>query len=72
MAQGVSRHVVRFVDYDGRVYALREIQTESAEREYRMLRRLGEERLPAVEAVGVVTGRADGAGHELGAVLQHL
>ncbi len=69
MAHGVSRHVVRFVDYEGRVYALKETQAEPAEREYQLLRRLAEERLPAVEAVGVVTGRTDAAGHELGAVL---
>ena len=65
MAHGVSRHVVRFVEYDRRVFALKETQPDLAEREYRLLRQLEEERLPAVEAVGVVTDRGD----ELSAVL---
>ncbi len=37
MARGVSRHVVRFVAYDERVYALKETDAASAEREYRRL-----------------------------------
>jgi hypothetical protein len=69
MAHGVSRHVVRFVEYDSRVFALKETQPRFAEREYRILRELAEERLPAVEAVGVVTGRRDEHDEELGAVL---
>jgi hypothetical protein len=41
-AQGVSRHVVRFVAAGGRAYALKETSLELAEREYRMLRGLVE------------------------------
>jgi len=60
MARGVSRHVVRFVAYEGRVYALKETSTELAQREFRSLRALAQEGLPVVEAVGVVTGRTRG------------
>jgi hypothetical protein len=61
VARGVHRHVVRFVDYDGALYALKELPPRVAGREYRMLRKMAEEALPVVEAVGVVSraGRAD-------------
>lgn len=54
VARGVHRHVVRFVDYDGRLYALKEMPRRLAQREYGLLRRMAEESLPVVEAVGVV------------------
>jgi hypothetical protein len=54
VARGVHRHVVRFVDYDGRLYALKELPPRVAQREYRLLRKMAEESLPVVEAVGVV------------------
>lgn len=60
MAHGVSRHVVRFVRYDQRVYALKETSSARAESEYRMLRALAEDRLPVVEPVGFV--RRGGSG----------
>jgi hypothetical protein len=69
VARGISRHVVRFVDYDGRVYALKETEHPLAEREYRLLRALAERGLPAVEAVAVVSGRRTPDGEPLGAVL---
>jgi hypothetical protein len=62
MARGISRHVVRFVAYDDRVYALKETEAGAAEREYRMLLALREERLPAVEPVGVARWRTAGGG----------
>jgi hypothetical protein len=52
--RGIHRHVVRFVDYDGRLYALKELAPRLAEREYRLLRRLEEESIPVVEPVGMV------------------
>ncbi len=67
--RGLSRHVVRMVQYEGRVYALKETIEGPADHEYRMLRRLEDEGLPSVRAVGVVTGRVDHDGNELGAVL---
>jgi hypothetical protein len=72
MARGVSRHVVRFLSYDGRVYAAKETTAELAEREFRSLRALAQEGLPVVEAVGVVTGRTtvgDGDGETPDAAL---
>lgn len=55
MAHGMSRHVVRFVRYDDRVYALKETDEPLARSEYSMLRELREEHLPVVEPVGYVT-----------------
>jgi hypothetical protein len=70
VVRGISRHVVRFVDYDGRLYALKELPARYAEREYRLLRRLAEESMPVVDVVGVVSERPA----ELDAVLitEHL
>ena len=69
MVMGPSRHVVRFVRDGERVYALKEMSGSDAEREYAMLRLLATERLPAVEAVGLVTGREATEGEPLDAVL---
>jgi hypothetical protein len=54
VVRGISRHVVRFVEYDGTVYALKELPERLAYREYRLLRRLNAEVMPAVLVVGVV------------------
>jgi hypothetical protein len=59
LIRGISRHVVRFVDYDGALYALKELPERPARREWTLLRRLESQSLPVVEAVGVVTGRAN-------------
>jgi hypothetical protein len=74
LPRGISRHVVRFVRLSGRVLAAKEIGEDLARREYgllRMLRRLG---LPAVEPLGVVSGRVAADGTELDPVLltRHL
>jgi hypothetical protein len=69
MAHGSSRHVVRFVSDGERVFALKETATDDAQREYRMLRMLTTEGLPAVEAVGVITDRSTDEGDPLDAVL---
>jgi tRNA A-37 threonylcarbamoyl transferase component Bud32 len=60
---------VRFVEYDGALYALKELPERPARREWTLLRRLEGQGLPVVEAVGIVTGRG-----ELDAVLitRHL
>ena len=57
LARGIGRHVVRFVDYDGSLYALKELPPSLARREYRLLRALADLGLPAVETVGVVSDR---------------
>ncbi|MGD9573346.1 MAG: DUF4032 domain-containing protein [Thermoleophilia bacterium] len=67
MARGISRHVVRFVAYEDRVYALKETDPSAARREYRMLLELREEGLPAVEPVGVARWRGEREGGGPGA-----
>ena len=57
--RGISRHVVRFVEYDGALYALKELPERPARREWTLLRRLEGQALPVVEAVGIVTERGD-------------
>ena len=52
--RGISRHVVRFVEYSGVFYALKELPHRLAHREYRLLRELARNGLPVVEAVGIV------------------
>jgi tRNA A-37 threonylcarbamoyl transferase component Bud32 len=74
LPRGISRHIVRFVQLSGHVYAVKETREPIAHREYRTLRelrRLGE---PAVEPVGVVTGRVstDGEPIEPALVTRHL
>ncbi|MBL8774530.1 MAG: DUF4032 domain-containing protein [Acidimicrobiales bacterium] len=62
MAHGISRHVVRFVRYDHRVYAVKETTRAAAEAEHRALVLLRNTRLPSVEPVGLVrTREPDGA-----------
>jgi len=74
LPRGISRHIVRFVQLSSHVYAVKETREPIAHREYRTLRelrRLGE---PAVEPVGVVTGRVstDGEPIESALVTRHL
>jgi hypothetical protein len=69
LERGIGRHVVRFVAVAGSYYALKELPTPLAEREYRFLGHLTGENVPAVEPVGVVTQRLGTAGEELEAVL---
>jgi tRNA A-37 threonylcarbamoyl transferase component Bud32 len=54
VAHGIGRHVIRFVEYGASFYALKELPSALAQREYRLLRALERDGLPAVEAVGVV------------------
>jgi hypothetical protein len=55
--RGISRHIVRFVEADGHVYALKEIDERLARREYRLLGRLAEMGMPAVSALGICIER---------------
>jgi hypothetical protein len=70
LIRGISRHVVRFVEYDGALYALKELPPRPARREWTLLRRLEGQELPVVEAVGIVTKR----GEDMDAILitRHL
>ena len=67
--RGTSRHVVRFVTEQGRLYALKEMNEPLARREYRLLRRLSELGIPAVEPLGIVVDRGTYDGVQLDAVL---
>ena len=51
---GPSRHLVRFVEADYVLYALKELPTRIADKEYRVLRELEVRELPAVRPVGLV------------------
>jgi hypothetical protein len=51
---GLSRHPVLFVNYDGVLYAVKELPPHLAEREYDLLNKIEELRLPTVSPVGHV------------------
>ena len=51
---GPSRHLVRFVEADGRLWALKELPVAIARKEYEVLRELEDRDLSAVRAAGVV------------------
>ncbi len=54
MPVGASRHVVRFVEADETVYALKELPVLPAGREYRILGELARREFPSVRPVGLV------------------
>ncbi|HEX9766089.1 MAG TPA: DUF4032 domain-containing protein [Nitriliruptorales bacterium] len=54
---GIHRHPVQVVDYDEGRYVVKELPRHYAQREWDNLRRLAEEKVPAVTIVGLVTGR---------------
>ncbi len=58
--RGLSRHVVRFVVGEHGVCAVKELDERLARREYRVLRRLADLGVPAVEGLGVVVDRGPG------------
>ncbi|MEO6143426.1 MAG: DUF4032 domain-containing protein, partial [Dermatophilaceae bacterium] len=74
LPRGISRHVVRFVKFSGKVIAVKEIKADLAVREYNMLRLLTKIRQPSVQPFGVVGGRTSADGEELDACLltRHL
>ena len=74
LPRGISRHVVRFVRLGDAVYAVKEVGEALARREYGLLRQLDRREVPAVEAVGVMTGRDDENGQPLDSALitRHL
>ncbi|MBA2698099.1 MAG: DUF4032 domain-containing protein [Nocardioidaceae bacterium] len=74
LPRGLSRHIVRFVRLEGRRYAVKETREPIAWAEYRLLRDLRRMREPAVEPVGVVTGRQTPDGEDIEPILvtRHL
>lgn len=57
VAKGIHRNVVGFIARGDKVYALKELAQNIAEKEYRLLRELEEMGLPVVEPIGIVTER---------------
>lgn len=74
LPQGISRHIVRFVELGGTVYAVKETGERIAEREYDLLRTLERLDFPSVRAVAIVADRVSPAGEPLDPVLvtRHL
>lgn len=64
--RGISRHVVRFVEIDGHVYALKEIDERLARREYRLLGQLESMGMPAVSVLGVCVERPPATDEDMG------
>src|SRR6185295_13369662 len=54
---GLHRHVVRLVESADITYVVKELPDNLAQREWRLLRELGDAGLPTAEVVGVVTER---------------
>lgn len=65
LQRGVSRHEVEFVSLDAVIHAVKEMPPELAAREYDLLARLEERRLPVVSPVGYGRARS-AAGIETG------
>ena len=59
LPKGISRHTVRFVAYDQGVFAIKELPTEPAGRDYEILRTLEPLSVPSVSAVGLVEKRTE-------------
>ncbi len=57
LPSGPSRHAVLFVSYAGVLYALKELPPDAAAKEYSLLRRMADLRLPVVNPVGYVRTR---------------
>ncbi len=74
LPRGISRHVVRFVQVEGVVYAVKETTERIAQREYDLLRRLERIDVPSVEPIAIVTDRTGRDGSPLGSALvtRHL
>jgi hypothetical protein len=72
--RGISRHIVRFVEVGGEVFAIKEATDRFVLREHGLLRSLAEHSVPVVEAYGTVIERYDDDGNELGGLLitRHL
>ena len=71
---GLHRHVVRLIELgpgpNRTSYVVKELPDRLATREYRLLRSLMEDRLPTVDAIGLVTDRSGGRDGML--VTRHL
>ena len=52
LPHGLSRHTVIFIYYDGVMYAFKELPAHLAEREYQLLSKINELRVPVVAVIG--------------------
>lgn len=69
LPKGISRHTVRFVSYAQGLYAVKQLPTRPARRDYTVLRELERRAAPAVTAVGLVENRTDDPTEEMSAAL---
>lgn len=74
LPEGRHRHVVRFIEHEGRYFAFKELAPYLADIEYRMLTYLADADLPVVDLVGVAGNRQRQDGVDLDAILitEHL
>lgn len=73
LPRGISRHIVRFIEISGKIYAVKELAERVALHEYELLRELRERGLPCVKPVAVITGRSTSAANPDGLlVTKHL
>jgi hypothetical protein len=72
--RGISRHLVRFVEAGGEVFAVKEATDRFVLREHSLLHALAEHSVPVVEAYATVVERRTDEGEELGGLLitRHL
>jgi len=72
--RGLSRHVVRFVELGGDVFAIKEATDRFVLREHSLLRSLEERNVPSVEPYGTVVDRETDDGEPIGGLLvtRHL
>ncbi|MFN2519144.1 MAG: DUF4032 domain-containing protein [Jatrophihabitantaceae bacterium] len=72
--RGISRHIVRFVESDGQIFAVKEATDRFVLREHGLLRVLAERSVPVVDAYGTVVERTADDGSELPGLLltRHL
>lgn len=59
VARGISRNIVRFTQFRGRIYAIKEIAEHLARHEFQFLRKMQELNAPSVRPVALVTQRRD-------------
>lgn len=69
LPKGISRHTVRFVRYSEGIYAVKQLPTRPAQRDYSVLRELERRDAPAVRAVGLVEQRTADPTEEVSAAL---
>ena len=62
--RGLHRNPVRFTEYGGAIYAIKELLEHVAEREFTLLRSLEQLSLPVVEPIELVTDRPVPAGRQ--------